>query len=84
MSGFKYKDGGGASDSFSLRRAGAFGVPAIWVPRGEVGSLFLHVAGALRLRCRGAEVLPAEGGEQHGSRQVHGRQVMGRRGEAGL
>lgn len=49
-----------------------------------MGSLPLHVSGALRLRCRGAEVLPAESGEQHGGGQVHGRQVVGPGGEAGL
>lgn len=49
-----------------------------------MGSLSLHVAGSLCLCCSGAEVLPAEGGEQHGSRQVHGRQVVGPGGEAGL
>lgn len=32
----------------------------------------LSLAGTLRLGCRGAEVLPAEGGEEHGGRQVHG------------
>lgn len=47
-------------------------------------SLSLHVPGPLSLRCGGAQVLPAEGGEQHGSRQVHRRQVVGPGGQAGL
>lgn len=38
---------------------------------------------ALRLSCSRAEVLPAESGQQHGGRQVHGRQVVGPGGEAG-
>lgn len=49
---------------------------------GVVSSLSL--AGTLRLGCRGAEVLPAKGGEEHCSRQVHGRQVVGPGGQAGL
>jgi len=51
---------------------------------GQRGSLPLHVARALWLCCGGAEVLPAESGEQHGGRQVHERQVVGPGGEAGL
>lgn len=47
-------------------------------------SLSLHVPGALSLRCRGVQVLPTEGGEQHGGRQVHGGQVVGPGGQAGL
>lgn len=44
----------------------------------------LPLAGTLRLGCRSAQVLPAEGGEEHGGRQVHGRQVVGPGGQAGL
>lgn len=47
-------------------------------------SLSLHVPGALSLGCGGAQVLPTEGCEQHGSRQVHRGQVVGPGGQAGL
>lgn len=47
-------------------------------------SLSLHVPGALSLRCGGVQVLPTEGGQQHGGRQVHGGQVVGPGGQAGL
>lgn len=61
--------------------------PALPESGGEVGVSAvgsLSLAGTLRLGCRGAEVLPAEGGEEHGGRQVHGRQVVGPGGQAGL
>ena len=45
----------------------------------------LHVGGS---RCLSSsystEVLPAECGEEHGSREVHGREVVGAGREAGL
>lgn len=68
-----------------MKRCFRFG-PPVWANRlsESMVSLSVHVSGALRLRCSGAEILPAEGGEQHGSRQVHGRQVVGPGGEAGL
>lgn len=44
----------------------------------------LSLTGTLRLGGCGAEILPAEGGEEHGGRQVHGRQVVGPGGQAGL
>lgn len=44
----------------------------------------LTLAGPLRLGRGSAEVLPAEGSEEHGGRQVHGRQVVGPGGQAGL
>lgn len=47
-------------------------------------SLSLHVPGALSLRGGGVQVLPTEGGQQHGGGQVHGGQVVGPGGQAGL
>lgn len=44
----------------------------------------LSLAGPLCLCRGGTEVLPAEGGDEHGSGQVHGRQVVGPGGKAGL
>lgn len=44
--------------------------------RGRVGNCPLHVSRALRLGGSSADVLPAEHSQQHGSRQVHGRQVV--------
>lgn len=59
-------------------------VGGVWRVEVEVGVGSLSLAGPLRLCHSGAEVLPAEGGQEHGGRQVHGRQVVGPGGQAGL
>lgn len=50
----------------------------------EEALLSLHVPCALGLCCSSTEVLPAEGSKQHGSRQIHGGQIVGSSGIAGL
>ena len=53
----------------SSSQSGYGGSMSLW---GGAGSLSLHVSGALCLCRGGAEVLPAERGQQHGGGQVHG------------
>lgn len=81
-------DGRCASGEFKEIQTSRASKGAFQVTKGkrwrEMHSLALHVPSALGLRCGGTQVLPTEGGQEHGGRQVHGRQVVGPGGQAGL